>query len=202
MRGFRVQDWMNVFNFFHLSLFVSFHLLFFCTFCSFSSCKFFFLFLAFFLYSFPPTVFFISYIIYIRAVLSYLLYFSLLFPALALSLSLFIFLLSFHVLLSFYPLFVFPFSHFFVCLLFVLLASLASSYDALCLCVFCFWVPYRPRVLLSELEITHIIPNVGTMHSLRVHECERNMAVTTQKHLSSLMKLIIQPLFGICWLIR
>jgi hypothetical protein len=89
-----------------------------------------FLFLAFFLYSFPPTIFFISYIIHIRAIFSSLI-FLLLFPALALSLSLFIFLPYFHVLPTFYCLLVFPFFAFLCLLLFLLLAPLASSYVAI-----------------------------------------------------------------------
>ena len=111
---------------------------FFCTFCSFSCCKFFLTFSPLFCCTpSPPTIFyFLCYLYSCCLVLPFI--FLLLFPALAISLSLFIFFLSFLVLLSFYSLFVFPFSHLFVCLLFLLLASLAPSYDALSFCMFSF----------------------------------------------------------------
>lgn len=97
----------------------------------------------FFVYSFPPTIFFISYIIYIRAVLSYLLYFSFysqLQPYLFLCLFSF-FIFTYFSLFILFSCFLFRISVS-VCY-FLLLASLASSYDALCLCVFFFVLDFR-----------------------------------------------------------
>jgi hypothetical protein len=154
------------------------------TFCSFSSCKFFFLFLALFSILLPSHYFlhFWWYLYSCCLVLPFI--FLLLFPALS-PISFSVYFPSFFV---YCPLFI-PLSRFrFRISVSTVLASFSLALFLRCSLSLrihlCSWFPYRPRLLLPELESTHIIQNLETMHSLRVHEYGGNGAVTTQKHIT------------------
>lgn len=161
----------------------SFRSILFCTPFTFISLQNFLPFSRIFLYSFPPSVFFISNINYIRAVSSYLLHFSFysqLQPCLFIGLFFFFIFMHCSLFIVFSCL---RLSHFCVCCFYFLLPQpLLTMISMRILLWSCF--PNRLRILLPELQIMHIIQNLETVYSLRVHEFERNMAVTTQKHIT------------------
>lgn len=137
----------------------------------------------FFPYSFPPTVFFISYIIYIRAVSFLPFIFLLLFPSFS-PVSLSVYISSLFSCIALFLLLSFRVSVFRNSVSAVFSSCFLSLFLCVRACSALVLFPNRPRILLPELQIMQIIQNLETMYSLRVHEFERNVAVTAQKHVT------------------